>query len=117
MVVESEKSVLKRDSLCDSTCVAVSGHEISDEQARILIGLNKEIIICFDKDIDINHVRHCCEKFYHIRKVSYMYDRWGIIGDKDSPADARNQIYEFMVKYRTVYDDHEHKEYLKSLRK
>jgi len=46
-----------------------------------------------------------------------MYDRWGIIGDKDSPADARNQIYKFMVKYRTVYDDHEHKEYLKSLRK
>lgn len=117
VVVESEKSVLKRDSLCDSTCVAVSGHEISDEQARILIGLNKEIIICFDKDVDINHVRHCCEKFYHIRKVSYIYDRWGVIGEKDSPVDARNQIYEFMIKYRVVYDEHEHKEYLKALRK
>ena len=46
-----------------------------------------------------------------------MYDRWGIISDKDSPVDARNQIYEFMMKYRTVYDDHEHKEYLKALRK
>lgn len=117
VVFESEKSVLKRDSLNDSTGVATSGHEISDEQARILISLNKEIIICFDNDIDINHIRHCCEKFYHIRKVSYVFDKWDLLGEKDSPADARNQIYEFMIKYRVTYDELEHKKYLKSLEK
>lgn len=117
VVFESEKSVLKRDSLNDRSCVAVSGHEISDEQARILISLDKEIIICFDKDIDINHIRHCCEKFYHIRKVSYMYDKWDLLGQKDSPSDARNQIYEFMRKLRTTYNEQEHQKYLKSLEK
>lgn len=117
VVFESEKSVLKRDSLNDQTCVAVSGHEISDEQDRILISLNKEIIICFDKDIDINHIRYCCEKFYHIRKVSYIWDKWDLIGEKDSAADARNQIYEFMIKYRVKYDESEHVEYLKSLKR
>ena len=117
VVFESEKSVLKRDSLNDHTGVAVSGHEISDEQARILISLNKEIIICFDNDVDINHIRCCCEKFYHIRKTSYIRDRWGLLGKKDSPADIRNQIYEFMVQYRMKYNETEHREYLKSLRK
>jgi DNA primase len=58
VVYESEKSCLKRHSLNDGTGVALSGHTISDEQVRILIGLNIEIIIALDKDIDIQEVRH-----------------------------------------------------------
>lgn len=116
VTVESEKSVHKRHSRLDETCVAVGCHEISDEQARVLIGLNVEIVICFDNDIDINHIRYCCEKFYRIRNVSYMIDKWELLkGGKDSPADAQNKIYEFMFKYRIKYDEFEHREYLKSL--
>lgn len=115
VVVESEKSVLKRDSLCDNTLVAISGKIISDEQIRILIGLNVEVVIALDKDVSINEVRHMCEKFYRIRLVSYIYDKWGLIGDKDSPVDASNKVYNFMFKYRIKYTENEHKEYLKSL--
>lgn len=116
VIQESEKSVFKRHSRLDETCVAVGCHEISEEQARILIGLDiDEIVICFDKDIDINHIRYCCEKFYHIRKVSYMYDRWDLLQEKESPADKSNQIYNFMFKYRTIYNENEHIEYIKSL--
>ena len=117
VVYEAEKSVLKRDSLNDSTGVAVSGHEISDEQVKILIGLNCEIIIAFDKDIDIDHIRHCCEKFYGIRKVSYIWDKYDLLGEKDSPADAQNKIFEFLMQYRVTYDYEEHNKYLKSLKK
>lgn len=117
VVYEAEKSVLKRDSLNDSTGVAVSGHEISDEQVKILIGLNCEIIIAFDKDIDIDHIRHCCEKFYRIRKVSYIWDKYDLLGEKDSPADAQNKIFEFLMQYRVTYDYDEHNKYLKSLKK
>ena len=117
VVYEAEKSVLKRDSLNDSTGVAVSGHEISDEQVKILIGLNCEIIIAFDKDIDIDHIRHCCEKFYGIRKVSYIWDKYDLLGEKDSPADAQNKIFEFLMQYRITYDYEEHNKYLKSLKK
>lgn len=117
IVYEAEKSVLKRDSLNDSTGVAVSGHEISDEQVKILIGLNCEIIIAFDKDIDIDHIRHCCEKFYRIRKVSYIWDKYDLLGEKDSPADAQNKIFEFLMQYRVTYDYEEHNKYLKSLKK
>ena len=117
IVYEAEKSVLKRDSLNDSTGVAVSGHEISDEQVKILIGLNCEIVIAFDKDIDIDHIRHCCEKFYGIRKVSYIWDKYDLLGEKDSPADAQNKIFEFLMQYRVTYDYEEHNKYLKSLKK
>jgi DNA primase len=116
IIWESEKSVLKRHSLLDGTGVAVGCHDISDEQVRILLGLNiSEIIISFDKGIDIDYIRHCCEKFYHLRKVSYIYDKWDLLEDKEAPADKPNKIYEFLFKYRTVYDEFEHKEYLKSL--
>ena len=91
VVYESEKSVLKRSSLLDDTGVALSGHTLSDEQIRILIGLNVEVIIAFDNDISIEETRHACEKFKNIRKVSYIHDFMGILGSNDSPADARNK--------------------------
>ena len=100
VVYEAEKSVLKRDSLNDPTGVALSGHTLSDEQVRILIGLNVEVVIAYDKDICIDEVRHACEKFKNIRKVSYIKDSWGILNDKDSPADARNKDYQFLFDNR-----------------
>ena len=115
VVAESEKSCLKRDSLCDGTVVSLSGKTVSDEQVRILLGLNVEIVIGLDNDVDINEVRHIAEKFYHIRPVSYIYDKWDLLKDKDAPMDAKNKIYQFLFKHRVKYDEFEHKEYLKSL--
>ena len=116
VVAESEKSVLKRDSLGDSTVVALSGKSISDEQVRILMGLNVEIVIGLDKDVDINEVRHVCEKFKNVRKVSYIHDFMGILGDKDAPMDARNNDYQFLFESRIVYDRSEQRKYQESLK-
>lgn len=113
VVYESEKSPLKRDSLNDFTGVAVSGHDISDEQASILIGLNIVIIIAFDKDIPIDHVWRTCEKFYGIRPIYYIYDKYDLLGDKDSPADARNQIFKYLMKYKFKYGFDEHSKYIR----
>lgn len=115
VVAESEKSCLKRDSLNDSTVVSLSGKTMSDEQVRILIGLNVEIVVALDKDVDINEVRFICEKFYHIRPVSYIYDKYDLLKDKEAPMDANNKIYQFLFKHRIKYDEREHKEYIKSL--
>lgn len=117
VVYEAEKSVLKRDSLNDPTGVALSGHTLSDEQVRILIGLNVEVVIAYDKDICIDEVRHACEKFKNIRKVSYIKDSWDILNDKDSPADARNKDFQFLFDNRIVYDREEQRKYQESLRK
>ena len=117
IVFESEKSVLKRDSRNDPTGVALSGHTITDEQVRILIGLNVDIIISMDNDIPIEEVRHICEKFYGIRNVYYTWDKWNLLGEKDSIADKPNKIYDFLFKYKVKYDISEHKKYLDSLKK
>lgn len=117
VVYEAEKSVLKRDSLMDSTGVAVSGHTLSNEQVRILMGLNVEIVIAFDKDISIEEVRHTCNKFKNVRKVSYIHDSWDILNPKDSPADARNKDFQFLFDNRIVYDKSEQRKYEESLNK
>jgi DNA primase len=114
-VFESEKSTLKRDSLNDFSGVSLSGHTISDEQIRILIGLNVDIIISLDKDIPIEEVRYMCSRFYGIRNVYYIYDKYDLLKSKDSPADVQNKIYEFLFKYKIKYNETEHNEYLKSL--
>lgn len=117
VVAESEKSVLKRDSFGDGTVVALSGKSISDEQVRILMGLNVEIVIGLDKDVDINEVRHMCEKFKNARKVSYIHDFMGILNDKDAPMDACNKDYQFLFESRIVYDRSEQRKYQESLNK
>lgn len=115
-LLESEKSVCKRDSRNDSTCVALQGHSISDEQVRIILGLDvNEIVIALDKDISEEEIWHMCEKFFHIRKVSYIYDKYDLLCEKDSPADAKIEIYNFLFNHRIVYDESLHREYLKSL--
>lgn len=118
VICESEKSVLKRYSRNDGTCVALQGKKLSDEQRRIIIGLNvNEVIIALDNDVPIEEVRHICEQFYHIRNVSYVKDRWNLLGDKDAPADAENKVYNFLMKHRVRYDESEYQKYLSSLKK
>ena len=131
ILLEGEKSVLKMYSkdgheneewmnkygFNGKACVALSGKNISDEQVRILIGLNVEIIVALDKDVDINEVRCQCEKFYNIRNVSYMYDKHNrLLGEKDSPADVSNEKIKWLFRLRKSYDESEHKAYLKSLK-
>lgn len=116
VVAESEKSVLKRDSLGDGTVVALSGKNISDEQVRILMGLNVEIVIGLDKDVDINEVRHICEKFKNVRKISYIWDFMDVLGSKDAPMDARNKDYQFLFDNRIIYDREEQRKYQEGLK-
>lgn len=116
VVAESEKSVLKRDSFGDGTVVALSGKSISDEQVRILMGLNVEIVIGLDKDVDISEVRFLCEKFKNARRVSYIYDFMDILGKKDAPMDASNKDYQFLLESRVVYDRSEQRKYQESLK-
>ncbi len=116
VIAESEKSVLKRHSRLDETVVALGSHSLSEEQIKIIIGLNVEIIIAMDEGIDINYIRSMCENFYGIRQVSYIFDKWGLLKDKEAPMDLPNKLYQFLFKHRIIYDEKEHREYLKYLK-
>lgn len=112
-VFEAEKSVLKRHSLLDKTGTALCCHEISDEQVKILISLDVDIIIQMDSDIDLNFIRGLCEKFYGIRNVYYVINKYNILGDKESPADLPNKAYKFLWKHKIKYDKSEHDLHIK----
>ena len=117
-VVESEKSVLKRDSWEDPTVVALSGKTMSEEQVSIISGLNiKEVVIAMDKDVPIEEVWNICDKLYLHKKmkVSYIWDEWDLLGKKDSPADAEGKIYDFLFEHRIIYDEQKHKEFIRRL--
>lgn len=62
-------------------------------------------------------MRHICEQFFRARKVSYVKDRWDLLGEKDAPADAENKVYNFLMKHRVRYDESEHQKYLNSIKK
>jgi DNA primase len=116
VIGESEKNVLKRDSRGDSTWVALSGKSISEEQVRIILGLNiHEVVVALDKDVPIEEIWSICERFYRKRKVSYIWDKYDLLQKKDSVADASNKVYDYLFKHRVVYDEKEHQEYLKRL--
>lgn len=110
VVYEAERSVLKRDSLLDCTGVALSGHVMFREQIYILISLNVDIIIAMDNDVDINEIRYMCEKFYGIRNVYYIYDKWNLLDKKDSIAD-KPKDFKFLMDNKVKYDAKEHREY------
>jgi DNA primase len=115
-VFEAEKSTLKRHSRLDYTGVSLGGHELSEEQAKILIGLNVDIIIQMDKDVPLNHVRSLCEMFYGIRPVYYVFDTFGLLEKKESPADKPNKVYNVLWNRKIKYDESEHQKYLKGLK-
>lgn len=117
VVYEAEKSVLKRDSLGDATGVALQGHTLSAEQVKILLSLNVDIIFAMDKDIPIEEVYVMCDKVYKFRNTYFVYDFTNKLEEKDSPADACNEVYNFLLKNKIKYGDKHHKILLKMLEK
>ena len=117
VLFESEKSVLRRDSRFDSTGVALQGHIISKEQVSIICGLDIEnVVIALDKDVDINEVRAMCNRFYNKKTVYYIIDNDGILGDKDSPADASDDNYYKLFNSKIKFDINERNKYLQFIR-
>lgn len=99
-VFEGEKSVLKAKSLGFPNSVALGGHELSNEQVKILIGLNVNIVFCLDKDLDRQISLDMCKEFDGIRNTSYIYDKYDLLDGKDAPIDKGIKIFEYLAKYK-----------------
>lgn len=105
IVLESEKSVWKMASRGIRNCVAVCCHDLSEEQIKILISLDVNIIISYDKDVSLDFVKKECAKFKGMRNVYYVYDEINLLKDKESVADKHLKVIKvmlnrFKVKYK-----------------
>lgn len=104
VVFEGEKSVLKRYSVGDRTCVAIQGHSISEKQAELLSYLDAEIVIAFDSDVPLDVVIFECEKLQrYCKRVSYIFDSDGILPEKTSPADVGDELYKQLLDNRVRF--------------
>lgn len=104
IVVEGEKSVLKGDTFKRNNMVAIGGHEITKEQERLLLGLNVEIVIAFDKGIDEDFIKDTCKRFARYRPTSYIFDKYDILKGKDAPVDRGLKAYDYLLKWRIKYN-------------
>lgn len=100
IVYEAEKSVLKSDMFGYPIGVSVGCHELSDYQVELLLALNSEIIIAFDKGISVDHIINICKKINPYRSVSYIYDKWNLLKESDAPVDRGVKKFEFLFKHR-----------------
>jgi DNA primase len=100
VVFESEKSVLKADTMKHFNTVAVGSHELSVEHTSILMSLGVEIVIAYDKDISESFMIDTCAKFRGVRPVSYICDTEGLLGSHDSPVDRGIVTYEKLLAQR-----------------
>ena len=100
IVLEAEKSVMQLDTYGINNGVAIGSHEISPMQRRILIGLDVEIIIAFDKGISEDFIQNTCSKFRKFRKCTYIFDELDLLSDKASPTDLGINIFNILFKNR-----------------
>lgn len=107
-LVEGEKSVLRAESFSQpNCCVAVCGSKINKFHIDLLMRTcqPKEVIVCFDKEEDINgsyfnKLYNMCRKYKLYTNMSFVYDRENLLNLKDSPTDKGEAIFKKLVEKR-----------------
>ena len=103
-VVESEKGVMQAMSYGVDNVVACGGKNMSSCQIEMLSRLCVDIILCFDKDVELDELRHRAEQFIGSVNVYAVYDKANILSDKESPTDDPDKferlITECVIKLR-----------------
>lgn len=116
-VFEAEKSVQKEFSMTrnEGHGCSTGGHELSDIQVQLILQntpADIEVVIAYDKDVmnmvDKDTKEHIgeqflidtCKKISKFRKTSYIWDKFDLLGEKDSPVDKGVKVWNYLLKYR-----------------
>ena len=111
IVVEAEKSVMKSHAFGVEQTVACCGSSISMRQAELLAQCDaKELAIAFDADYHevgddeslraIDKLMRQYDKLSSYFKVSFIWDKFGLLGYKDSPFDRGRETFMKLWKER-----------------
>ena len=116
VVFEGEKSSLLYGSyfgLDNDISVAVCGSNLINHQVDLLLSLGvKEIIVAFDKQFKESgddEFKRWTQKLTDIHRkyspkvqISFMFDKWNLLGYKDSPIDQGADTFMKLFKDRIV---------------
>ena len=109
-VFESEKSVMQCEAFSGPNCsVAVCGSQFNKYQLNLLIRTcnPNEIVLCFDSEELGNDTKYfdklwaICQKYKNYANFSFVYDRLGLLGLKDSPSDKGEETFRKLLEKRT----------------
>ena len=112
IIVEAEKSVLQASSFGCFVVLAVSGHSISDVQARYIKSLMPDkIIVAFDEGLSEEELIFESKKLelstkLANTKVGYIYDENNELLEKDSklsPTDLGKDVFNKLIKNYTKW--------------
>lgn len=113
-VFEGEKSCLLYSSYFgreNDISVACCGSNLIQYQAWLLINQGaEEIIVCFDKQFQevnddefkklIRNLKQIHKKYGMFTKISFCFDKWNLLGYKDSPIDRGPETFMELYKRR-----------------
>ena len=116
IIVESEKSVLQYMSYFgtkNNICVAVCGSNISRFQFQLLLNAGvKEVVLGFDKDFqdmqgqeydeNIKKIDRLYNKLSTEVSVSVLFDRYNLLGYKNSPLDCGKEAFLYLWRHRII---------------
>lgn len=99
-IFEAEKSCMKAFENGIFNTLAIGASEVALEQALIIkqLGLDIEIVFCYDKGISLNEIQETASLFEG-RKIFALYDIDDLLGKKNSPIDDGIDIWNRLVEY------------------
>ena len=92
IIFEGEKSVMKCDTWGIGNAVAALTSHLNEAQIQILIRLGANVVIAFDKGVDI-YADANIRKLKHFVKVSAIIDTLNLLEDKMAPVDMGKEIF------------------------
>lgn len=113
IVFEGEKSCLKYASWYPDSdiSVACTGSNLISYQVKLLmdsgaeeiiVGLDKQFQEIGDKEFKklTRNLKQIALKYGNYVKISFLFDKWGLLGYKDAPVDKSKEDFEFLLKNR-----------------
>lgn len=103
-IFESEKSCMKAYQYGIYNTVSIGSSEISWEQAEAIrqLGLDVEVVLCYDKGITADEVLRNA-KMFKGREAYAIFDTNNILSDKNSPIDEGLEKWNFLIE-NNVYE-------------
>jgi len=99
ILFEGEKSVLHAETWGIENTGAILTSHLNPLQLPILIKLGVNVVFALDKEVDI-HKDENIRKLSHFVRIEYIKDTEGLIGEKDSPVDAGEDVWNRLYERR-----------------
>ena len=92
---------MKIDGWGYHNAVSAETSTLNEYQVELLVKMHiKDIVIAFDKDVNINKIRECAKLLRKFTNCFVMIDKWKMIGEKDSPCDCGKEVWDTLYERR-----------------